>query len=653
MSDFLVYYLLRVLGPLVRSLPSGLVFFIGRRLGDLAWCFDLKHRLRAYSHIKTAFGSERTPGQLRGICRDFYRSFGENAAEMLLIPKMDRDYIRRNVRIHGLEHVQEAFGRGKGVILVAMHAGGWEIANIICASLGFPFSMFVREQKWPRVEKLLNAYRCQKGCRLIKREDEVRQLLRVLKANEATVLTIDQGGKNGTNVSFLGKDASMASGAVRLALKYDAALVPVFPVRVKNSRVDFYVEPAFTLSRSGDEKRDLQDNLQALVRIFEGFIRRWPQSYLWTYRIWKYARQKEVLIISDGKAGHLRQSQALAAEVCAFYRASQQRRAERAQVRTVTLAYRHPLGRAAMAAAGCLSGKYICQGCLRCLEALLAPSCFRELTAVSADVVISAGSAAAPVNYLIARENQAKSLVVMRPALQPLNRFDAVIMPRHDLVNRTRPRLPGNVLVVDGALNLIDEAYLRDNLAALQRGCGYLGPQSRPVIGILLGGESAHFSLTPRLAERVLRQVKAAAEAIDADVLVTTSRRTSVATEQAVKREMAGYGRCKLLIIANEKNYPFAVGGILAASDIAVVSPESISMVSEAASSKAYTLVFAGGRQGRRHEAFLEGFSRRGFIALEQPEALSSRIENIWYNRPHLMRPDNRSRIQQLLGRIL
>ena len=644
MTDFLLYCLLKTAGPFVRALPLPLVFFIGRRLGDLAWCFDVKHRLRAYSHIKTAFGAQRPPAELYSITRQFYRSFGENFMEMLLIPRMDKAYIDRNVRIHGLEHVHEAFKRGKGVILVAVHAGGWEIANILCAHLGLPFSMFVRGQKLPRVERLLDGYRRQKGCRLIKRQDELRQLLRVLKANEATVLTVDQGGRRGTNVAFFGKDASMASGAVRLALKYGAVLLPVFPVRVKNSRVDFYVEPPFSPVRTGDEQRDLVLSLQGLVAVFERFIRRWPHSYLWTYRIWKYGRRKDVLIVSDGKAGHQRQSEALAEEVRWFYRP----RGMLCRVRTVVLKYQGSLGRAGVAACGCLSGKYICQGCLACIRTLLAPECYKELISHPADVVISAGSAAAPVNYLISRENQATSLVVMRPSLQALNRFSGAIIPRHDQAVASE-----RVAVVDGALNLIDAEYLERNCAELSAACSYRRPEGKPVIGLLIGGDNKKFRLEPGLMRDVVSQVKAAAQKIDADVLVTTSRRTPAAVEQLLTKELGSYPRCKLLVIANEKNVPFAVGGILGSSDMVICSPESISMISEAASSGAYTVVFRAGPAGRRHQRFLRSFAQEGYIMLEHPDALGSRIENIWYNKPLLKRPENSRRIQELLTRIL
>jgi len=44
--------------------------------------------------------------------------------------------------------------------------------------------------------------------------------------------------------------------------------------------------------------------------ILERYIRKYPHEYFWFYKIWKYSNLKPVVILSDGKTGHIRQSQA-------------------------------------------------------------------------------------------------------------------------------------------------------------------------------------------------------------------------------------------------------------------------------------------------------------------------------------------------------
>jgi len=203
-------------------LPASAALFIGRRLGELFYVFDVRHRAIAYVNLKTAFGDKFSPCALSKITKDFYRAYGQNILEIFLIPKVDKKYIKRYVNIEGFDNIVEAFKKGKGVILLGVHAGSWELSNIICANLGFPFSLFVRAQKFPRLNALLNLYRAQKGCKLIQRQNETRQLIQELKANSSMGMTVDQGGRNGMLVKFFGRTASMSTGAVRLGLKYEA-----------------------------------------------------------------------------------------------------------------------------------------------------------------------------------------------------------------------------------------------------------------------------------------------------------------------------------------------------------------------------------------------------------------------------------------------
>ena len=94
------------------------------------------------------------------------------------------------------------------------------------------------------------------------------------------------------------------------------------------------------------------------------------------------------------------------------------------------------------------------------------------------------------------------------------------------------------------------------------------------------------------------------------------------------------FSGCAALIIANEKNIPSAVGGILGLSAILIVSPESISMISEAVTSERYVIVFNSAGLDEKHVRFLDYFSRNNYIYLVEPRDISKTIENIWRSAP-------------------
>jgi mitochondrial fission protein ELM1 len=128
----------------------------------------------------------------------------------------------------------------------------------------------------------------------------------------------------------------------------------------------------------------------------------------------------------------------------------------------------------------------------------------------------------------------------------------------------------------------------------------------------------------------VVDAVIRAAETLDADVLVTTSRRTQRAVEFALKESYGKSARVKLLLIANEENFDGAVEGILAASGILVVSGESIAMLTEAVSSEKPVIAFMPGKiklsSSTKHEKSLKRLETENLVKVSGPEGIERDI---------------------------
>jgi len=621
--DYLACILFKSFGALLRSIPVVFSLFLGRLLGECFYYFDFKHRARSYANIKQAFGRELSPKTIAKITKEYYQSFGQSLIEIFLIPKVDQAYLKKYIEIEGLDNIYAGLKKGKGVVLIAVHAGSWELSNIICANLGFPFYLFVKDQRLPRLNELLNNYRRLKGCRIITKEGGLKQLIEALKNNAAVGITLDQGGKSGELVSFFGRSASMSTGGLKLALKYDSSVIPVYFTRVRGPKIKVLVGKELELSKTGDLEKDLRDNLKKTTQVFEAYVRKYPKDYLWTYKIWKYSDERTVLILSDGKTGHLRQSEA----VSRIIRGLLGNKGIKSQVEIVEVRFRNKFLKTALTLSSILSGKYNCQGCLGCLKRFIDEDAYKALTRLKPDIILSCGSGLDAVNFVISRESMAKSIVIMRSSFLNLGKFDLVIMPEHD-----NPAGKKNVVVTRGALNLINQRYLEEESAKLIRSCN-LNPQA-DYIGLLIGGDSKEFILDKNLMGKVISAVKKTADKINAYIILTTSRRTSDEVSELIKREFASFIHCKLMVIANEKNIPEAVGGILGLSKIIVTSPESISMISEAASSSKPVVVFKARGLSGKHQAFLKNLSENNHIYLSEANELSIKIEDIWRDKP-------------------
>ena len=140
----------------------------------------------------------------------------------------------------------------------------------------------------------------------------------------------------------------------------------------------------------------------------------------------------------------------------------------------------------------------------------------------------------------------------------------------------------------------------------------------------------------------------------NANLLVTTSRRTPKDVERLIKNELADFPHCKILIIANERNTPEAIGAILGLSKSVIVTPESISMISEAVSSRRHTVVVKPQNNlGKRHQRFLENFADKRYIYLTDVSDIGQSLEKILDSSSAVKSPKDNLLVKQALEKML
>ncbi|MCU0666578.1 MAG: mitochondrial fission ELM1 family protein [Candidatus Omnitrophica bacterium] len=639
--DYSAYIILRFFGPVLRAIPVPLALFLGRILGGIVYTFDHRHRCLVFANIKTAMGENMAPCQVKKITARFYAHLGQTVIELFLIPKVDRKYIDKYISFEGWENVDTAAKSDRPVIFLAVHAGNWELSNIICANLGINFSVFVRDQSLPHLDNLLNQHRQSKSCRIIHRENQLRQFIQILKDKESVGMTVDQGGKNGVLIDFLGKPSSMGIGAVKFARKYGALIVPVYFTRIKGPYQKVIVRPPIEPKHSQDEDRDMRDNLEHIVRILEKIVYQYPYDYLWLNKIWKYSNKKNILVLSDAKAGHLNQSRAAAELVQEVFL----KKGITASVKIIPVEFKSKFKELLFKIGLLFSGPFSCQGCLWCLRAFLKDENYLDLWKEKPDVVISAGSSLAGINFLVARQNLSKSVAIMRPGFLSLSRFNLVIAPRHDRLAERK-----NVAITEGALNLVNAKYLKEQAEKFRKEFKLEGSNDN-FLGVLIGGDSKGFFLDADKVSFVLEKVKEQAKVLGARILLTTSRRTSSKIEEAIREKLKDSPDA-ILIIANQNNFSFALGGILGLSSVVICSAESISMVSEAASSGKKVIVFQSPGLSDKHNRFLANLKKKGFISYVEPDKVKEEIENLFVKKDNPVL-DDKKKITEILERTL
>jgi len=642
LSEYILYINFRFVSMVFMALPVRFALLVGRALGIIAWRLDFKHKRIAYRNLRIALAGEYSIADLKAILKRNYQNLGMNLIEVMKLPRMDKDYINRYIKIRGKDNLDNALRDKRGAIILGAHFGSWEVCFAIAGVLNYPLCVFAEEQtKNPLLNDLLIQIRQSKGVEVLRVSDKIRQVVSNLKDNKFVGMVADHGAKEGLLVDFFGRKTRTPAAAVRISLKLNVPILIGYIRRIRGPKHELVILPPLEIKKTGDPNQDVVVNLETINRITESYITRYPEQYLWTYKRFKYSNQRNILLLHDGKTGHLRQGEAL---VRLIENVAQQKQIE-VKTKSVKIDFKNKYTHLLQSLGLGLSQGGSCQGCSLCLRSFLTHDTFRELQSYFADIVISCGSPTAAVNFVISSENQAKSVVLMRPGILSIKRFDLVIMPYHD-----NPPKRDNVLITDGALNLVNEEYLKSQVSDLE---SQVRLKKDLVLGLLLGGDTKRFNLSLDSLRPLIPQIKLFLDRYDGQILITTSRRTNTEAEHLIKQEFGNYNRCKLLVIANERNFPFAVGGILGLSNMVIVSPESISMISEAASSGKYVIVFNPKMNiGSRHMRFLDHLAEKKYIYLTDSNQISGTLEKIISGKPSIMRLQDSLRVKQALIKL-
>jgi len=276
---------IKILGLVPRRVSRA--FGIG--LGRAVYLLHVRLRRVGMRNLELAF-PEKTKAERAGILRGVFTSLGRQLAEVCQFPKYTLENVEQVVVYDGLENYERAYARRKGVLFLTAHFGAWELSAFAHSLHGHWLHVVMRPMDNPYLDRLIQSYRTMHGNKTVGKDDFVRGLLAAMKAGEVVGILMDTNmtPPQGVFVDLFGIPACTASGLARIALRTDAAVVPGFTIwdqALGKYRLRF--DPAVELMRTGDLEADIVANTQKFTDVIEGYVRKFPEQWLWVHRRWK------------------------------------------------------------------------------------------------------------------------------------------------------------------------------------------------------------------------------------------------------------------------------------------------------------------------------------------------------------------------------
>ncbi|MFH1406664.1 MAG: ELM1/GtrOC1 family putative glycosyltransferase [Candidatus Omnitrophota bacterium] len=623
MVDYIVSLMAKTLGAILRRVPFWLALYLGRRGGDMAYLLaGTKRKSRAYADMKAALGDELTPAQLHMNLRRLFWNLGEGFIELLWFPNIDEEFFKEHIKIVGAPFLVEARKKSRGIIFLTAHFGNWELLNLAAAIKGYPIKAIARMQKMKRTNELLNHYREMKGCQVVFKDDAKREILKALKEKELVGILGDQsGGGRGVYMKFFQRKAPAISGSIALAQKTGAIVLPTFIIREKSGYHRVEINEPLKLQKTSDNKAGIKEGLKNYLEILERYIRKYPDHWLWLHRRWKATSARKIVVLNDGRAGHLNQSMAVKEDLEDLLKTKKvYDEPITVSSETINIKYKSKFHRSVLSLCSIFTS-LLCQGCLGCVRFALTRDSYEKVSRVYADFIISAGSYLAPVNVILSKETAAKNIMIMRPSVLGLRKFSLVIAPRHDGLKQRR-----NVAVTRLSPARFDRDKMKRAAEDLKK---EFKLNERPKIGFFLGGDADSYRLAPYIVKEITARLKDAAVRFGNEILATTSRRTSKELEGIVEKAFNGVSFVKVLVLANKNNRKDIVSAMLGLCDVAVISTDSFSMISEALNAGVRVIVYGDLNSRAKYARIARGLVKDGLVEFATPVEIGFKIETI------------------------
>lgn len=281
------FWLWTVLSALLRRVPLPFAYAFADAVGWGTYIVGTgaRHNMernyrRVLPHASRRVQREVARRSLQNYCRylvDFARLGGMDRGEAAAMAQDNEAFAR----------LREALADGRGVVIVCMHFGNWDLGGTATAAHGFPFAAIGERFGDPRLDREVFGEREALGMRILPLDGPMIAAVRHLRAGGALALLVDRPlVDEGIEVEFFGAKTHVPAGPARLARRTGSALVAAAMPRVERNRPEVTIEATFGLEQDGEGGASEEAMMAAVMRAHERYIRRWPDQWYMFRDMW-------------------------------------------------------------------------------------------------------------------------------------------------------------------------------------------------------------------------------------------------------------------------------------------------------------------------------------------------------------------------------
>jgi len=284
----ILYYAYRLGEFLALAVPIKISYRVACLAADLCYYFFPADRKAVISNINVVAEGKLGSREECRIARQVFRNFAKYLVDFFRFSIINKDYISKFVRIEGLNNIDEALARGKGVIALSAHIGNWELGGSVLSLSGYPLSAVVLTHKHKKVNEFFKKQRLVGMVKPIEIGMALKECYRVLKNNKILALMGDRDFTgSGFRINFFGREALIPKGPSAFSYRIGSAIVPAFMIREDDDTFRFIFEKPIYPDRSVEESVSGRQLTEQYLSVIESYIRARPEQWYAFRKIWE------------------------------------------------------------------------------------------------------------------------------------------------------------------------------------------------------------------------------------------------------------------------------------------------------------------------------------------------------------------------------
>jgi Kdo2-lipid IVA lauroyltransferase/acyltransferase len=242
----------------------------------------------------TAAFPEKSPAEIETILAGVWDNLGRVGAEFAHLDHIwdyDPNHPEKS-RIEFSPRTKELFDQirddGKPALVFACHFGNWELPALAAVAHGLDAAILYRRPNIASADRIIQEMRAVKMGTLIPAgRDAPLKLAEALQNGQHVAMLVDQYLTNGVEVTFFGRKTKANPMLARLLRQVDCPIHGTHIIRLPGHRFRAELSEEVKPVRDAAGQVDVQGTMQAITSVVEGWIREYPDQWLWLHRRWR------------------------------------------------------------------------------------------------------------------------------------------------------------------------------------------------------------------------------------------------------------------------------------------------------------------------------------------------------------------------------